>query len=435
MQNDKTEFALKGDGRASDSQSTIAPVRDRSSSRKRGTSQAILRASPNCHAPAKSSSKRTIDAALPNPEASASPSSSEAMIDETSMRVLPRKPSSRRKAGAETRKRTSPSRAVSPRSSYGQVGRTTSPNTQLPAQPSTPAKAGRAIRAQLPITPVRGQSLQTGDHFANDNHPPAVSGPIESGGELQYASDHQRADALTAAIDELREQWKRRQMWHRAEKSLTLQAKAMCRRLLAGDKKEAEVLYKSALNGQDHELAPTALLAMQPLLEGRDGIEKARLQVEKRLLLLAKGLPIAPWIEGVRGVGMLSLAGIVGEAGDIGSYSNPAKLWKRMGLAVIGGERQRKKEGDAGILHGYNPARRSLMWTIGDCIIRAGGPLKELYNQRKEYEAPRVKTKMHAHNRAKRYIEKRLLRDLWRAWRDGQSSSDPHVCGAVPPIQ
>lgn len=24
----------------------------------------------------------------------------------------------------------------------------------------------------------------------------------------------------------------------------------------------------------------------------------------------------------------------------------------------------------------------------------------------------------HAHNRAKRYMEKRLMRDLWRAWRD-----------------
>jgi hypothetical protein len=305
----------------------------------------------------------------------------------------------------------------------------------VPAQPSTPAKAGRARESLTPINSARGQSLQPGDQGTSVNHYPRVSGPIESGGERYSCPDIHAVRALTAAIDELREQWKRRQMWHRAEKSLTLQAKAMCRRLLSGDKKEAEVLYKSALNGQNHELATTALLAMQPLLEGRDGIEKARLAVEKRLLKLAKGLPIAPWIEGVRGVGMLSLAGIVGEAGDIGSYSNPAKLWKRMGLAVIGGERQRKKEGDAGILHGYNPARRSLMWTIGDCIIRAGGPLKELYNQRKEYEAPRVKTKMHAHNRAKRYIEKRLLRDLWRAWRDGQASSVTHSTTAVPPIQ
>lgn len=267
--------------------------------------------------------------------------------------------------------------------------------------------------------------FSTGDHESVEIQVRNVAGPIESGGGGQCFHDTQGRGALSSAIDTIREQWRRRQMWHRAEKSLTLQAKAMCRRLLAGDKKEAEVLYKSALNGQDHSLAPVALLAMQPLLEARDGIESSRLQVEKRLLILAKGLPVAPWIEGVRGVGLLSLAGIVGEAGDLSSYSNPAKLWKRMGLAVIGGERQRKKEGDVGIVHGYNPARRSLMWTVGDCIIRAGGPLKELYNQRKEYEAPRVATKMHAHNRAKRYIEKRLLRDLWRAWRDAINSQTP----------
>lgn len=45
------------------------------------------------------------------------------------------------------------------------------------------------------------------------------------------------------------------------------------------------------------------------------------------------------------------------------------------------------------------------------------GPLRLLYDERKAYEAGRVETPAHAHNRAKRYIEKRLIRDLWRAWR------------------
>lgn len=307
--------------------------------------------------------------------------------------------SSRRKAGAETSVATPTIRTLSPQSLKQAI-------TQSTSRVSAPA---------------------SGDHQGSDPHAFRVAGPIESGGECHLQIDAQLDRALSSVIDQIREQWRRRQMWHRAEKSLTLQAKSMCRRLLAGDKKEAEVLYKSVLNGQEHSLATVALLAMQPLLQARDGIEVARLQVEKRLLALAKELPVAAWIEGVRGVGLLSLAGIVGEAGDIGAYGNPAKLWKRMGLAVIGGERQRKKEGDAGILHGYNPARRSLMWTIGDCIIRAGGPLKELYNQRKEYEAPRVATKMHAHNRAKRYIEKRLLRDLWRAWRDASSAKPSNM--------
>lgn len=219
-------------------------------------------------------------------------------------------------------------------------------------------------------------------------------------------------------IAELREQWRRRQSWHRAEKSLTLQAKALCRRLVEGDKKLAEVLFNAAMGKGEHELATVALGAILPLTEARAGIEKHRKLVEKRLVQLAISLPVAPWVEGVRGVGMLSLAGIVGEAGDLADYSNPAKVWKRMGLAVMpDGTRQRRVAGVEGIEHGYSPSRRSMVWTIGTCILKAGGPYKAVYDARKLYETERVETKAHAHNRAQRYTEKRLLRDLWSEWR------------------
>lgn len=231
---------------------------------------------------------------------------------------------------------------------------------------------------------------------------------------------HSNIAGLAPLIDELREQWRQRQAWHRAEKSLTLQAKALCRRLVAGDKKAAETLYKAALGKGEHPLSDQAFAAIMPLIEGRGAIERSRKAVEKRLQKLAKELPIKP----VRGVGLLSIAALVGEAGAFTNYSTVAKLWKRMGLAVMGdGKRQRKIAGDAAIEHGYNPARRSVVWTIGDCIIKVGGPLKELYNDRKLYEADRVGTKMHAHNRAKRYIEKRLLKELWQAWRAAASEA------------
>lgn len=313
-------------------------------------------------------------------------------------------------------------RSSKPRASVrARAGRQTGGANQL--RPASRQSSGES-RAQQAIKTTPTMRGHLAENSLGCGHKVSVThlgiATAASIGRDHTPADIQKPCVASASIDEIREQWKRRQMWHRAEKSLTLQAKSMCRRLLAGDKKEAEVLYKSALNGKDHELAETAYLAMLPLLDARDGIEKSRKTVEKRLLALAKGLPIVGWVEQQRGVGLLSLAGIIGEAGDLSTYSNPAKLWKRMGLAVIGGERQRKKEGAAGIEHGYNPSRRSLVWTIGDCIIKAGGPLKELYNERKAYEMPRVKTKMHAHNRAKRYIEKRLLRDMWRAWRDAR---------------
>lgn len=243
------------------------------------------------------------------------------------------------------------------------------------------------------------------------------------GGVGHLGSDTQwhRAD-LADLIAEIREQWRRRQGWHRAEKSLTLQAKALCRRLAeGGDKKEADTIYRAALGKGSHPMEDIALAAMMPLTEARDGIERHRKTVEKRLIVLAKGLPVAPWVEATRGVGLLSLAAIVGEAGDLAAYGNPAKLWKRMGLAVMpDGGRQRRIGGVEALDHGYSPARRSVMWNLGACIVKAGGPLKAIYDARKVYEAERVETKAHAHNRAQRYVEKRFLRDLWSQWRKGE---------------
>lgn len=258
-----------------------------------------------------------------------------------------------------------------------------------------------------------------------------VDRKADEGEVCQSSTATQRLGAdLADTIAEIREQWRRRQAWHRAEKSLTLQAKALCRRLAeGGDKGEADKIYRAALGNSDHPMADIALAAMLPLDEARKAIESHRKAVEKRLTKLVKALPVAPWVESTRGVGLLSLAAIVGEAGDLSNYANPAKLWKRMGLAVMPDGRQRLIAGAAALDHGYNPARRSVVWNIGACIVKAGGPLKLIYDARKLYEAERVETKLHAHNRAQRYVEKRFLRMLWSVWRKGgddQLAFDTH---------
>lgn len=262
-----------------------------------------------------------------------------------------------------------------------------------------------------------------------------ISGDGEGGVDHVSAVRSDHAIAVDpATIAELLEQWRRRQAWHRAEKSLTLQAKALCRRLVAGDKAEAEKVFAAAYGKGEHEMAEVAFAATVPLIDARKSIETHRKMVEKRLVKLAKSLPVAPYVESVRGVGLLSLAAIVGEAGDLSNYSNPAKLWKRLGLAVMpDGSRQRRVSGEAAVEHGYSPARRAVVWNIGACIVKAGGPLKAVYDARKLYEADRVATKGHAHNRAQRYVEKRFIRDLWAAWRraDGNHTTHDHHASIV----
>lgn len=151
-------------------------------------------------------------------------------------------------------------------------------------------------------------------------------------------------------------------------------------------------------------------------------------------------------------------------------------LWKRLGLAVLDGVRQgglaKGSSAQAWIAHGYNRKRRAQIWVIGDTMLKAQirqllspeqvagiaplqeeldaldksaktriGVLKkqiekikkdgdtgerialgkygEKYLRRKAYEFARDPeiTKAHAHASAKRYMEKKLIRDLWAAWR------------------
>lgn len=163
----------------------------------------------------------------------------------------------------------------------------------------------------------------------------------------------------------------------------------------------------------------STLAAQKPFVDA----EKESL---KALEKLAKTLPI--WEQfgaGIRGFGPASLGVILAEAGDLSKYSTHSKLWKRMGVAVMGNVRQGGLGSNAGaekwIEHGYNPKRRSLLWNIGDALIKSnqGGRYRTAYLLRKEYELardPEMKPIV-AHRRAQRYMEKKLLRDLWNAWR------------------
>ncbi len=166
------------------------------------------------------------------------------------------------------------------------------------------------------------------------------------------------------------------------------------------------------------------------------GLAKERAQIEDEMIQRVKNLPVCDWWVSVKGRSYLGLAIIIGEAGDLSGYENPAKLWKRFGLAVMDGVRQgglsKTAKAEEWIEHGYCPRRRSALWTIGDSLMKtngADGIYKKIYDDRKEYEIKRLKQEWieaghteksfkpgHAHNRAKRFMEKRLLLDLWNKW-------------------
>lgn len=227
----------------------------------------------------------------------------------------------------------------------------------------------------------------------------------------------QFADPLVAQISEL---WKLRQAMVEAQRKLTLQGKAICRRFCDGDKKEADKLYTAITKGKDHDMADRAMPAIMPIIMAQDPLVTQRKAFEKTLAKMGKELPIAHMADEIKGVNTMTLATIVGELGDLSAYVKGIDgIMKRAGMAVIEGERQRMKSGESALLHGYSPSRRSVFWNIGGALFKAqgfDGPYRLIYDARKELELSRGLTKAHAHNRAMRHMTKALLRHLHKAW-------------------
>lgn len=188
--------------------------------------------------------------------------------------------------------------------------------------------------------------------------------------------------------------------------------------------REAAKMISTARKGGELDLTADQAMALKALVTSSDMAAAAFEELEERCLKqmvkLARKLPGHSFVAGVRGFGDRSFARIVGESGPLHRYANPAKLWKRLGLAVIGGERQRRySDAEMAALHGYNPRRRSVSWVAFDSLLKGQGlegPYRVLYDRAKAGYLERGWTKMHSHRAAARYAEKKLLLHLWRAW-------------------
>lgn len=186
---------------------------------------------------------------------------------------------------------------------------------------------------------------------------------------------------------------------------------------------------------------------------------------QKEMEKLARQLPAwNAWAKDIRGFGPKSLAQIVGEATNpeaeeaLGNYATHSKVWKRFGVAVFDGRRQgdpgENASSDDWVRHGYVAKRRALLSVMGDNQIRTtGATYKPLYLARKEFErakatalglkilpAAKIPKNMtgqyisegQIHLRAKRYMEKRLLKHLWQAWRRAKEDVPSQVSVDLP---
>lgn len=281
-------------------------------------------------------------------------------------------------------------------------------------------------------------------------------------------------------IERLRNLQAQRVTAKRSEVSLMNQCYAMARRAMGWQVDYAESTRKQ-INAEAQRIIK-AIWKGETLPEGMESVVvfatqmQAALDVvqayvaalEKEMKRRAKSLPVwAAWCVGVCGFGELGLAVVVGEAGNLGNYTNPAKLWKRMGLAPKRCYHIRTKKGEDAFV--IPRRRRSAMWVYGDLLFNRGkeNEYHDLFVERKALEVEKAheeglevvtttkdtverwkknglpepvlvkkadktkhRTVAHISNRAHRIAEKRFLRNLWRAWREASGLCSDAIANA-----
>jgi hypothetical protein len=248
-------------------------------------------------------------------------------------------------------------------------------------------------------------------------------------------------------VDQLVQNWRRYQQWTRARVKLELQAQAICRQWTEGDKKKARTLWLAVWKAAGKSKKKIAIDkpvsdALMPLILAIKALDEFIGPLSKTLEQLAVQLPHWKFFEGIKGIGPATVAGLIGEAGDPWAYRNPSALWKRMGLAVIDGDRQRRvKDKELAERHGFNPRRAAWAFMTGENLIRQGSPeTKAVYSERKAQReaAGWGKSKMHRHKDAKRFLVKRVLRDLWVCGNPEKAAErnvvEAPVQGSRPPL-
>jgi hypothetical protein len=235
--------------------------------------------------------------------------------------------------------------------------------------------------------------------------------------------------------------WQQRQDLLRAEKRLENQCRAILIRYFSahveytGHEPPKEVKDRAAatlklhrrkrppaLSGEDAAHFATTGSLLAPFLAALGPIQAALAEREQELESLAAELPLADWIAETPGFALMSLAGIVGFAGDLSRFPTPGKLEVMMSIGFVGGERQRRvaKDSERAVAMRFAPERRAFLYTLAKgAMMNRSEPWRSIYDQRKTLEETTRPdaSKGHRDNSALRVTARHMLRAVWREWR------------------
>lgn len=306
-----------------------------------------------------------------------------------------------------------------------------------------------SLSAQADVVGVHKEPVSQWSFGPDDD----TSGPAPGCDVLSSVDSHTRsgiAAPYAEPLAQLVELGRIHTDWMRAKNRLVLQGKAIGRRYCGGDKAEGGALFDAVMDGEP--VAAPVQAAMAPIAIAAQAFAANLKDTERAMIRLARQLPAHGIVKDTYGLSELGFAHIVAAAGDVGSYLSPRHLWKRFGLGLVdtggGLERQRRVGGADALAHGYAPARRSIMWNIGNGLIGCMGrgprlepdadpseadlsPYQVMFvlecrrqaSLHPEMARPVTAKGMesfskHCAARAKRKVEKEFLKALWRRWRE-----------------
>jgi hypothetical protein len=215
---------------------------------------------------------------------------------------------------------------------------------------------------------------------------------------------------------------------HASERTLWVRTRTMMLNKIAAQRRRLYGLPLGATlpvgDKRDPVIEDKAARMCVPIIASLDHFNTAIKESDKQLEALAAQLPVAKWWAGHRGMALLGLATVVGEAGGLHNFATVGKLWKYLGLHVVDGSAPKGKKGET---LGFAPRRHAVVRQISSSVIRANGlkcvspcVYRLVYDERKKYEIATHPdhTPKHHHLRAMRYMEKRIIRDLWLQWNE-----------------
>ena len=216
------------------------------------------------------------------------------------------------------------------------------------------------------------------------------------------------------------------------------------------DEKEREKANKEVVAkikaARDHGEGGERIITVVSLTDkARAPADAERARHEREMETLAKSLPVASWVESVPGFGLLGLATIIAETGDLSMYSNVAKVWKRLGYAPYDGlagsswKRQSWRDGRPALTaeewtaNPFSGRRYALIHTISvwlkvkqwvgaaktdDGVGKPNGIYGEVYAKRRAHTAITHPdwSKQHSHMDGLRVMMKEVLKDLFFEW-------------------